>query len=76
MLTLGQTAQEWLKFNYNLEIGSKFTFKGKTEKVKNIKETDNIGHYKTDYPVVIGIHDEHSVFPEKIDWITIESIFK
>lgn len=75
MLT-NQTPNEWLKFNYDLEIGGKVSINGQDQVIKNIKKTDNRGHYRTNYPVVIGIHNEDSMFPEKITWLTIESIFK
>ena len=75
MLLSGQTAQDWLKFNYNLEIGSEFTYNKTIQKVKNIKETDNIGHFRTNYPVVIGIDYPESSLSEKITWITLEAIY-
>lgn len=76
MLFSGQEPQDWLKLNYDLEIGSTFNYNEKELIVKNVKETDNKGHYRTQYPVVIGIDSPDSIFPEKIEWITIEAIFK
>jgi hypothetical protein len=73
-----EQAIEWLLFNYSLRIGDKISFiqaKEDFRPIYNIKPTDDIGHYRTQYPVVIGIYDEMSIMPDKTEWMTIESIF-
>lgn len=77
-LSNGVTPQEWLKFHYSIEIGDSISTKsGRNVEVKNIKETDNIGHFRTTYPVVIGIHNPELEFKfsDSVEWITIESIY-
>lgn len=68
--------QEWLKINYGLEVGSTINYNGLELAIKSVKETDNIGHFRTQYPVVIGIDNPDSIFPEKTEWITIEAVFQ
>ncbi len=49
------TPQEWLKLNYNLQIGNRAITGRGTGVIVNILETDNIGCYRTKYPVVVVI---------------------
>lgn len=75
-----EEAIQWLKDNYNLSIGDiiKIVFypSNKTITIKDIKPTDNIGHFRTKYPVVIGIEPVEDTFmAQHIDWNTIESIY-
>ena len=71
----GLTKEEWLKFNYDLQVGDPVYVHEAATLVKNIKEVDNIDHLSTKYPVVVGVDYEESIFPEKIWWYTIEELF-
>lgn len=66
----GLTPIEWLKVNYNLRIGNRVVCSRKTGIIINILPTDNVGHNKTNYPVVLVV-DFITGEPEKI---TIEGI--
>lgn len=66
---LSMTPAEWLKFNYNLEIGNRIVATQGTGKIVAVKITDNIGHFRTNYPVVISVD-----FVSHTEWITIEAI--
>ena len=57
---------QWLKFNYGISIGDSLKDKHADKIVSGVKKTDNVGHFRTDYPVVIGIGSE---------WFTIEELF-
>ncbi len=64
------TPQEWLKFNYNLQIGNRVVTGKNTGIIINVLETDNIGHFRTKYPVIVVV-DNLKEEPQKI---TLESI--
>lgn len=73
LLNFNQTEEEWLKFNYGLSIGCFVKYGTKEALIKQLKLSDGKGHFRTKYPVVIGINSETEY---GIKWLTIESIFK
>ncbi len=70
---MGLSPQEWLKINYNLQIGNRVVLTNRSTQIIMIKATDNIGHFRTKYPVVIGVENNDNA-NKAIDWITLESI--
>lgn len=68
--------EEWLKTNYNKEIGDiietgSFNYMGRT--ITAILEADNKGHFTTNYPIVLSLSTKND--NERLDKVTIESIF-
>lgn len=67
----------WLFTNYGVVVNSKVTiFSTKEEKkIMDVKKTDNIGHFRTNYPVVIGFTGESMLLKDSTNWLTIEEVF-
>lgn len=65
--------EKWLLTNYGIKVGDtlKTTIVRIGWIVDDIAKADNIGHFRTDYPVVLKIHNDSG----KIDKVTIETLF-
>lgn len=65
--------EKWLKVNYNLKPMQILRgFKAKDGWIiKTARETDNIGHFRTNYPVVLEIYNINN----ENETITLEQLF-
>lgn len=70
------SSEEWLKINYNLEPMQilRGTRNNNDYKIESVVKADNIGHWKTKYPVVINLTNSNNTGDDDPK-VTIEQLF-